>query len=39
MTNALLQLMKDIINGVCDQRYEKRIEQQKGRLNASKSKC
>jgi len=29
MTNVLLQLVKDIINGVCYQRYQKRLEQQK----------
>jgi len=35
MTNALLQLVRDIINGVCYQRYEKCLEQQKGRLNVN----
>jgi len=25
--------VKDVINGVCCQRYEKRLEQQKGRPN------
>jgi len=35
MTNALIQLVRDIINGVCYQRYEKRLEQQKGRLNVN----
>jgi len=36
MTNALLQsLVRDIINEVCYQLYEKRLEQQKGRLNAN----
>jgi len=35
MTNALLQLVRDIINGVCCHRYEKRLEQQKGRLNVN----
>jgi len=29
ITNVLLQLLRDIINGVCYQRYEKRLEQQK----------
>jgi len=29
ITNVLLQLMKDIINGVCYQRFENRLEQQK----------
>jgi len=29
ITNVLLQLVKDIINGVCYQRCEKRLEQQK----------
>ena len=29
ITNVLLQLVKDIINGVCYQLYEKRLEQQK----------
>jgi len=29
ITNVLVQLLKDIINGVCYQRYEKRLEQQK----------
>jgi len=33
ITNVLLQLLKDIINGVCYQRYEKRLEQQKGLPN------
>jgi len=33
ITNVLVQLVKDIINGVCYQRYEKRLEQQKGRPN------
>jgi len=35
MTNVLLQLVKDIINGVCYQRYEKRLEQQKGCSNVN----
>jgi len=35
MTNALLQLVRDIINGVCYQRYEKRLEKRKGRLNVN----
>jgi len=30
ITNVFLQLVKDITNGVCYQRYEKRLEQQKG---------
>ena len=30
ITNVLLQLTRDIINGVCYQRYEKHLEQQKG---------
>jgi len=30
LTNVLLQLVRDITNGVCYQRYEKRLEQQKG---------
>ena len=29
MTNLLLQLVRDIINEVCYQRYEKRLEQPK----------
>ena len=29
ISNVLLQLLRDIINGVCYQRYEKRLEQQK----------
>jgi len=33
--NALLQLVKDIINAVCYQRYEKHLEQQKGRPKVS----
>jgi len=33
--NGLLQLVRDIINGVCYQRYEKRLEQQKGRPNVN----
>jgi len=35
MTNVLLQLVRDIINGVCYQRYEKRLVQQGGNI----SKC
>ena len=35
MTNALLQLVRDVINVVCYQRYEKCLEQQKGRLNVN----
>ena len=31
ITNVLLQLVRDIINGVCYQRCEKRLEQRKGR--------
>ena len=31
ITNVPLQLVRDIINGDCYQRYEKRYEQQKGR--------
>ena len=31
ITNVLLQLVRDVINGVCYQRYEKRHEQQKSR--------
>jgi len=27
---VLLQLVRDITNGVCHQRYEKRLEQKKG---------
>ena len=27
ITNVLLQLLRDIISGVCYQRYEKRLEQ------------
>ena len=34
ITNILLQLVRDIINGVCYQLYEKRLEQQK-----KSSKC
>jgi len=33
--NVLLQLVRDIINGVCNQRYENRVEQQKGRPNVN----
>jgi len=33
ITNVLVQLVKDIIHGVCFQRYEKRLEQQKGHPN------
>ena len=36
ITNVLLQLVRDIINGVCYQRYEKRLEQLK---RSSKCKC
>jgi len=32
---VLLQLVRDIINEVCYQRYEKRLEQQKGRPKVS----
>ena len=32
ITNVLLHLVRDIINGVCYQRYEKRLEQQKGQM-------
>ena len=35
ITNVLLQLVRDIINGVYSQRYEKRLEQQKGRPNVN----
>jgi len=35
ITNVLLQLVKDIIHGVCYQRYEKRLQQQKGRPNVN----
>jgi len=35
ITNVLLQLVRDVINGVCCQRYEKRLEQQKGRPNVN----
>jgi len=31
ITNVLLHLVRDFINGVCYQRYEKRLEQQTGR--------
>jgi len=31
ITNVLLQLVRYIINGICYQRYEKHLEQQKGR--------
>ena len=33
VTNVPLQLLRDIINGVCYQHCEKRLEQQKGRPN------
>jgi len=33
ITNVLLQLVRDIIYEVCYQRYEKRVEQQKGVQN------
>jgi len=33
ITNVLVQFVKDIINGACYQRYEKRLEQQKGHPN------
>ena len=35
ITNVLLQLVRDIINGVCYQRYQKYLEQQKGRANVN----
>ena len=35
ITNVLLQLVGDIINGVCYQGCEKRLEQQKDRPNVS----
>ena len=31
ITNILLQLVRDVINGICYQHYEKRLEQQKSR--------
>ena len=33
--NVFLYLVRDIINGVCYQRYEKRLEQQKGCPNVN----
>jgi len=33
--SLLLQLVREIINGVCYQRYEKGLEQQKGRTNVN----
>jgi len=30
ITNVLLKLVRDITNGICYQRHEKRLEQQKG---------
>jgi len=35
LTNVLLQLVSDIINGVCYQRHVKRFEHQKGRPNVN----
>jgi len=35
MTNALLQLVRDIVNGVWYKRYGKRLEQQNGRPNVN----
>ena len=35
LTNVLVQLVKDIIHGVCFQRYEKRLQQQKRRPNVN----
>jgi len=35
ITNVLLQLARDVINGSCYQRYEKRLEQLKGCPNQS----
>ena len=35
ITNIFLQLVRDVINGGCYQRYEKRLEQQKGRPNVN----
>ena len=32
ITNVLLLLVRDVISGVCCQRYEKRLEQEKARL-------
>ena len=37
ITNVLLQLLRDIINGVCYQRYEKHFEQKKGSANVNVS--
>jgi len=34
-TPLLLQLVRDIINGICCQGYGKRLEQQKDRLNVN----
>jgi len=33
ITNVLVHVVKDTINGACYQRYGKRLEQQKGRPN------
>ena len=35
LTNILLQLVRDIINGICCQGYEKHLEQQKVRPNVN----
>jgi len=35
LTNVLLKLVRDIINGVCQQRYEKRFEQRKDSPNVN----
>jgi len=34
-TNVLLQLVRDIINGVCYKHYEEHLEQQKGLPNGN----
>jgi len=36
LTKVLLQLLRDIVNGMCYQRYGKCLEQQKGRPNHSR---
>jgi len=35
LTNVLLQLVRDVINIICYQRYKNRLEQQKGRPNVN----
>ena len=39
ITNVLLPLLRDIINGICYQRYEKRLEQRKRSFKCLYLRC